>query len=259
MTRPDERDRGLEELLDEALASWRPSEDARRVSVRGRRRRAGRLAASVLVVVTFVGVMAWAADRVGEGSTDTPATQNSAMPAPGTWSEGDRRYERTGEETLLVDSGEGFRVTYPNSWIAADERINTWVSSPREILALATYPLRPGGEAVIDAQVPSHAMEDLGPDDAFIWVNDGGEGGDDLPVRPVPFEPAAVCGAGPDLCPEPDGRRLGIEGVHAWWLYFQDQGRLIYVFVAVGEEAFQDPTLARAPWTILDSLVLEPR
>jgi hypothetical protein len=170
-----------------------------------------------------------------------------------------RWMESDGSSFTLHDEDDAFTITYPSDWIVSDVPVNTWVSSPREILALATYPLRPGGEAVTDGQVPSHAMEDLGPSDAFIWVNDGGSVGDRPPERPVPFGPATVCGVGRDLCPDPEGRSLGIGGVRAWWIYFEDQGRLIYVFVAMGEDAFPDPALAAAPWAILDSLVLEPR
>ena len=101
-------------------------------------------------------------------------------------------------------------------------------------------------------------MEDLGPSDAFIWVNDGGSADGPTPERPRHFGPAAVCADG-HLCPDAEGRSLGIDGARAWWIYFQDGGRLIYVFVAIGEEAFHDPTRAAEPWAILDSLVFEPR
>jgi len=79
-------------------------------------------------------------------------------------------------------------VTYPNDWLASDELIQPNVSSPFEILALATYPLRPGAEAVADFQLPSNAAQDLGPNDILIWLNDAGEG-NGMPARPSAFGP----------------------------------------------------------------------
>jgi hypothetical protein len=88
----------------------------------------------------------------------------------------------------------------------ADERINTWVSSPFKILALATYRLRPGGEAVIDAQVPSNAIDDLGPNDIFIWLNDGGDARPNFPKRPDRFAQPELCGDNfARLCPDDEG------------------------------------------------------
>jgi hypothetical protein len=172
----------------------------------------------------------------------------------------ERFTESDGERVTLHDEGDLFTVTYPVDWIAAEERINTWVSSPAEILALATYPLRPGGEAVIDAQVPSHAIEDLGPDDIFIWVNDGGDDGPGFPERPGTLSPSRLCGHNfASLCPDPEGRTLDISGIRAWWLRFGDSGRGIYVFVGIGERAYQDPARAQLAWDVVNSLIFLPR
>jgi hypothetical protein len=138
----------------------------------------------------------------------------------------ERWTETDGERTTLHDEDDLFTVTYPADWIVADEPINTWVSSPFEILALGTYRLRPGGEAVIDAQVPSNAIDDLGPNDIFIWVNDGGDDEPGFPDRPDRFEPSRLCGEDfAQLCPDPEGRSLGIPGIRSWWLRFGDGGR----------------------------------
>jgi hypothetical protein len=154
--------------------------------------------------------------------------------------------------TVYRDAGDAFSVLVPDGWQVADQAINTWVTDPREILAMATYPLRPGGHAVIDGQVPSNAMDDLGPNDLFIWVNESMPGGDGQ--RPVQFSPKSIC---PDKnCVE--GRSLGIEGARAWWYYFADHGREVYVFVAMGEDAYTDPSRADQAWEILDSLTFDP-
>jgi hypothetical protein len=64
------------------------------------------------------------------------------------------------------------------------------------------------------------------------------------------FEPSALCGEDFDrLCSDPEGRGLGIPGIRAWWLRFADAGRGIYVFVGMGEQAFQNPSRAHLAWT----------
>jgi hypothetical protein len=251
MSRQDERDLRLRALLDPLVDRWDPQGDPSAAVARGGRRQALRGAAAVLTVVVFVGVVAWGASTMGRDAESVPPAQSRVA--------GDRAYLVDGDVTTLTDHGDGFEVTYPEGWIAAEERINDWVSSPREILALATYPLRPGGEAVTDGQVPSNAMDDLGPADAFIWVNDGGSADARVPERPVASGPVTVCGTGRALCPDPEGRSLGIDGVRAWWTYFGDHGRLLYVFVAMGEDRFQDPVEAQEVWDVLDTLIVEPR
>lgn len=180
----------------------------------------------------------------------------------------ERWTESDGERTTLHDESDLFTVTYPVDWMASAEPINDWVCSPFEILALATYPLRPGGEAMMDAQLPSHAVEDLGPDDMLIWLNENGstcggvrEGGDQsrFPERPAAFEPSNVCGDFDGLCPDPVGRETGVPGIRGWWIAFRDGDRSFYVFVGMGEQAFSDPARAQQAWDVLDSLRFLPR
>jgi hypothetical protein len=180
----------------------------------------------------------------------------------------ERWTETDGVRTTLHDEDDLFTVTYPSDWIVSDEPINDWVCSPFEILALATYPLRPGGEAVIDAQLPSNAVDDLGPNDILIWVNDGGNAcgaqrtsgdGSGFPERPERFGPSEPCESWTRLCLEPDGHRLGLTGIRAWWLGFADAGRGFYVFVGMGEKAYDDDVRAQLAWDVLDSFRFLPR
>jgi hypothetical protein len=158
-------------------------------------------------------------------------------------------YRGAMQGTTYRDAADGFTVMVPDGWQVADEPINTWVSDPQEILAMATYPLRPGGHAVIDGQVPSNAMDDLGPNDLFIWVNESVPGGDGQ--RPAQFSPESICPSDPDCV---QGRSLGIEGARAWWYYFADHGREVYVFVAMGEDAYDNRGRSQQAWQVLDSL-----
>jgi hypothetical protein len=170
----------------------------------------------------------------------------------------ERWTETDGVRTTLHDENDSFSVTYPNDWLVSDQAIQPKVSSPFEILALATYPLRPGGEAVADFQLPSNAVEDLGPDDILIWVNDAGEG-NDMPPRPSAFGPLTPCDDWSRLCPEPNGDWIPTPGIHGWWMGFHDAGRKFYVFVGMGEQAYADPARAQLAWDVLDSLRFLPR
>jgi hypothetical protein len=182
-----------------------------------------------------------------------------SLDALGRWSETD------GVATILHDEDDRFTVTYPSDWFVADQPINDAVCSPFEILTLATYPLRPGGHAVIDAQLPSNAVDDLGTNDILIWLNDSGNAcggprragsGDGFPERPARFGPITDCRDVDGLCPS-DGRGV-VPGIRGWWIAFRDAGRGFYVFVGMGERAFADPARGQLAWDVLDSLRFEP-
>ena len=64
------------------------------------------------------------------------------------------------------DPAVGVAGRYPSGWYR--ERALTRQSDPREVLALATYPLRGGAEAGECA--PDTARADMPPDGAFIWL-----------------------------------------------------------------------------------------
>jgi hypothetical protein len=115
---------------------------------------------------------------------------------------------------------------------------------------------------VTDFQLPSNAIEDLGPDDMLIWLNDDGVG-TGKPPRPDHFEPSTPCENWSRLCPEPTGTKwragnLRVPDIRGWWLGFHDAGRQFYVFVGIGNRAFADPDRARQAWAILDSLTFVP-
>lgn len=168
--------------------------------------------------------------------------------------------------TIREDDDDVFVVTYPIGWFVPATPINDWVCSPYEILALATYPLRPGGEAVTDFQLPSRAVQDLGSNDILIWLNENGSacgrtrdsaGPSGFPERPTHFGPVRVCGDFDLLCPS-DGRNL-VPGIRSWWIAFNDAGRSFYVFVGMGEEAYANPERQQQAWDVLDSLQFLPR
>ena len=178
----------------------------------------------------------------------------------------ERWTETDGITTTLHDEVDLFTVTYPSDWSVPDEPINDWVCSPFEIVTVATYAVEPGGEAVTDFQLPSHAVDGLGPNDILIWVNEAGnacggkrlsDSGSAFPERPERFGPLNVCGDFDRLCPS-DGRDM-VPGIRGWWIAFKDAGRAFYVFVGMGEDAFANEARAQQTWDVLDSLRFLPR
>lgn len=157
--------------------------------------------------------------------------------------------------TPPVDVGEGIVVEVPPGWMLAGEPLTPALVNPREILSLGTYPLRAGGNRC--AQLPEQALEDLGPDDAFVSVQ----------------ERSSSAPPGPEFRPRPErfGPTLGIgyakleftaclearEQFFLRWIPFQDQGRAFYALVAIGHDASSE-TRAEA-WAILDGLQVRLR
>jgi len=63
----------------------------------------------------------------------------------------------------------GFSVRYPAPWHRASTTLTPQLSDPHEILAVGSYPLRPGAQPHC-VQYPVNAIEDLAPTDALVWV-----------------------------------------------------------------------------------------
>ncbi|HEX9645216.1 MAG TPA: hypothetical protein VGC11_14590 [Acidimicrobiia bacterium] len=145
-------------------------------------------------------------------------------------------------------------VTYPISWYRAGEDLtpNAGVSYR---FGLGTYPLRTGGSRC--AHMPVNAMEDLGPNDVFLFLEERG------PIASsVGWEPRPATFA---------GWLTGIdEGTDAWecmrddergnigalrWIPFEDGGHGLYLLAVIGTDA-SDEDVATAV-RILDSLVVE--
>ncbi|MCI0426338.1 MAG: hypothetical protein L0Z47_10935 [Actinobacteria bacterium] len=145
-------------------------------------------------------------------------------------------------------------LTYPADWYLAEEDLTPAVSNPREVFSLGSFPLRPGGPNC--AQVPTHALHDLGPTDVFLTVQE--RGGDATPSgwesRPDNFGPTPGSTDNEIYdCVDP-GERNDVRAIH--WMSFTDQDRYFYGRVALGRDA--DPDDVAAVWGVLDRLVIEP-
>jgi len=142
-------------------------------------------------------------------------------------------------------------VQLPTGWQYAQRSLTPHLFDPREVLAIGTYPLRyrDGG----CAHVAGRALEDLGPTDAFITLQERGRGSrrsrSGFPQRPARF--------GPRLGGRSEARQCVPQARFVdHWFGFSDGGRRFHVEVAFGPKA-SAPTRRRA-WEILDGLRIDP-
>lgn len=68
------------------------------------------------------------------------------------------------------DRGHRFVVDYPSRWIRANVRLTPFLSNPREVLTIATFPLRPGGPRC--AQFPTRALSRLESVDVLLSIQE---------------------------------------------------------------------------------------
>ena len=64
----------------------------------------------------------------------------------------------------------GLTISFPSSWKRATGQLMPMLADPRELVALGTSELRPGGENC--AHMPENAVEEMGPTDAFVVVEE---------------------------------------------------------------------------------------
>ena len=151
--------------------------------------------------------------------------------------------------TTATVAPHGFTVTYPSDWTPASEILTPALTDPREIFALGTYPLRPGGPTC--SNFPVNAIEDLGPTDALIWLTERQDvsGNVSTPTRPSAFETwwknirgvdeTAFCLSAPKDFEHHYGE-------------FSDAGRVFGLYVAYG--ASVSPETLSELWAILDGM-----
>jgi hypothetical protein len=139
-------------------------------------------------------------------------------------------------------------VELPVGWEAAPSTLTPHLDDPREVLAVGTYPLR--YREADCAHVPTSALQDLGPGDAFITLQERGNGASSgFPPRPARFGPELGGPSEASAC-APDARFTD------HWFTFSDGGRRFHVEVAFGPAA--SPTVRAQAWAILDHLRIDP-
>jgi hypothetical protein len=146
----------------------------------------------------------------------------------------------------------GLTVALPPPWRPARERLTPNLVDPREVLAVATFPLR--YRRTVCAHVAGSALEDMGPYDAFVTLQerglDAGSAWSDFPARPARFGPRLGGPSEASACVP--GTRFSDH-----WFAFTAGGRHFHADVAFGPEAAAS-TRAEA-WAILDGLRVDPQ
>jgi hypothetical protein len=146
----------------------------------------------------------------------------------------------------------GIAVELPAGWQRATRSLTPQLTDPREVVAVATYPLR--YRRTLCAHMPGSALEDLGPDDAFVTLQERGldQGSSWLgfPKRPKHFG-ARLGGASEASECVPKARFTD------HWFGFTDRGRHFHVLVAFGPKT--SAQTRRQARTILDDLRIDPK
>jgi hypothetical protein len=154
------------------------------------------------------------------------------------------------------DQARGYEVGVPSGWQRASGSLTPNITSPREILTLATVRLhgaspdnycRPWDEA----QLPEFSERD-----ALVTIQEGGRGSLTLnyksyAARPEHFRPEHFRGGSTFT-------RCFVRDlpVSDHWFGFSDAGRAFHVLVIVGRSAPE--RVRRQAWEILDSLRFDP-
>jgi hypothetical protein len=127
----------------------------------------------------------------------------------------------------------GVRATIPDGWHLGGEPLTNTID-PREVLALATYPLRGGGKGSGPCFAAQRALESMPSDGALIWLLEyrptRGDVWADLPRSRFPPRPNTYALARADLQPGVCGADLGVSTT------FRDADRPFQLWLLFGEE-----------------------
>jgi hypothetical protein len=153
------------------------------------------------------------------------------------------------QDTTTTRTAHGLTATLPAGWHSASRSLTPHLVEPREVLAVATYPLR--YRETECAHVAGSALEDLGPTDAFVTLQERppGPSARGFPRRPKHFGPRL---GGPSEAAQcvPKARFTD------HWFTFSDVGRRFHVDLAFGPKTTS--ATRRQAWTILDGLRVKP-
>lgn len=127
----------------------------------------------------------------------------------------------------------GVRATIPDGWHLADEPLTNTVD-PREVLALATYPLKGGGKAGGPCFTVQRALEPMPADGTLIWLLEyrptRGDVWADLPRSRFPQRPDNYALSRADLQPGVCGAAFGLSTT------FRDADRPFQLWLLLGDK-----------------------
>jgi hypothetical protein len=151
--------------------------------------------------------------------------------------------------TVAAPPERDFTFELPTSWHLFTESQTPALTNPVEILSAGTVPAR-GPDDRSCAHIPVSALEAMGPDDAFVTVQER-YGEPRFPARPVPFRLPPKTGYTDAQACARNGDELDIH-----WFGFRDARRGFHVLVVFGHKA--SPERRDEVLALLDSLRFEP-
>jgi hypothetical protein len=161
-------------------------------------------------------------------------------------------FESRSQGMRVSDARHSFSVALPAGWYRAPRNLTPQLIDPREILSVATYPLRyERGARCRIGGCPTPALNGFQATDILMSIQERRRARattEDIAIDLKPRQ--TLLGAGPGSC---------TRGRVAWYAFeaFATAGRSLYVFVVVGKRA---PARALADLKrVLDSLRFRPR
>jgi hypothetical protein len=154
------------------------------------------------------------------------------------------------------DQARGYEVAVPSGWQRASGSLTPNITSPREILTLATVGLRGAPRDNYCRPWDEPWLPEFSERDALVTIQEGGRGSLTLnyksyPPRPARFEPEQFKQSSKfTAC------FVGDLPVTDHWVGFSDAGRAFHVLVIVGRSAPE--RVSGEAWEILDSLRVDP-
>lgn len=150
---------------------------------------------------------------------------------------------------------EDIAVSYPPGWRRSTVNLMPFLADPRELVALGTFDLPPGGKNC--AHTPERALEEMKPTDALIVIEERTvfrEGWvatrTDYPKRPLHFGPTDGYSSEAGDCL--DQPKAFFDRI----IPFRDSGRRFYAYIALGDDV--SPAIREEAWAILDRLEIGP-
>jgi hypothetical protein len=179
------------------------------------RQEAGRrlpLTLIVVIVLVLIGVFGW--DYI-QRAVNPPATSTTT--------------------TQMALANAAVQYNLPEGWQVAGAKSTPFLATPEEILSVGTFPMQAGG--TVCAHMPEVAMDDLGPDDALVGLQERSPAGDSFTPRPSSFGPLLTGITPGDACIDEDERDdVGT----LLWHAFRDGDRGFYLLVVMGSEVTEE-------------------